>query len=454
MEVKTHAVDDLRTLAELYDRAGLLHHVSRRVSSENELMAVMKKTGGTMPVLFHKVDDYECPVVTGLGGTRALLAASMGITQDRLREHLASAITHPLPCQTVTQAPCQEKVIQAPFALNEYFPVLRHYEMDNGRFVISGMLIVKSEDGSRYYTSVRRMWYKGGSEMTLLITSREMQQQIALHERLKKPLDIALVFGLVPGMVLGSQISTHLYNADKLAVTGALLGAPLRVVHCKTVDLVVPAAAQVVLEGNCYPWEKHTEGPFGEMAFYYGKVADLPLCRFTCMTMQKKPLWQTFFPSGQEEKIPMAIAREVNLFDTVRMTVPGVREVYLTPGGAGRYIAVLQLHKETEGDGRQAVLAAFASDKDLKYAIAVDEDVNIYDPDEREWAISTRVQAEQDTFIVPRCLGSPLEASHNLCGATDKVGIDATKPLGAPKFARTHVIGEENIKLSDYFDKS
>lgn len=452
MEIRNHATADLRVLTGMYDKAGLLHHVSRKVSSENELMAVMKKTGGTMPVVFHHVDEYPCSVVTGLGGTRDLLAASMGITADRLRAHLARAITHPLPPRQVTQAPCQEQVIRAPFSLDRYFPILRHYEKDNGRFVISGMLVVKSEDGSRYYTSVRRMWYKGGSEMTLLITSREMQQQLVLHEQRKTPLDIALVFGLVPGMVLGSQISTHLYNADKLAVTGALLGAPLDVVSCKTVDLVVPAAAQVVLEGKCYPWEKHTEGPFGEMAYYYGKVADLPICRFTCMTMQKNPLWQTFFPSGQEEKIPMAIAREVNLFDTVRMTVPGVREVFLTPGGAGRYIAVLQLHKEMESDGRQAVLAAFASDKDLKYAIAVDEDVNLYAPDEREWAISTRVQAQQDTFIVPRCLGSPLEASHNLHGTTDKVGIDATKPLDAPRFARTHVIGEEDVRLSEYFD--
>ncbi len=446
------AITDLKKLTKLYDDAHLLSHVSRKVSSENELMAVMKKTGGKRPMIFHHVDDYAAPVVTGLGGTRDLLASSMGIRAGMLRQHLAHAITHPLAPHVVTQAPCQQRCITAPFSLDSYFPVLRHYEKDNGRFLISGMLTAKSDDGSKTYTSIRRMWYMGANKTTLLITSREMQQQLARHEQTHTPMEIALVFGLVPGVVLGSQISTHLYNADKLAVTGALLGKPLDVVPCKTVKLEVPADAQVVLEGKCFPWIKQTEGPFGEMAYYYGKIAELPVCEFSCMTMQESPVWQTFFPSGQEEKIPMAISREVNLFDTVRMTVPGVREVYLTPGGAGRYIAFIQLHKESEGDGRQAALAAFASDKGLKYAVAVDEDVNIFDPDEREWALSTRVQAAHDVFVVPQCMGSPLEASHNLRGVTDKVGIDATKPLGNEKFERTRVIGEEKIDLAAYLD--
>ena len=444
---------DFKELTMQYEQQGLLSHITRKVSADSEMMAVMKKTKGQIPLLFHQVDGYPCKVVTGLGGSRKLLAQSMGITEDKLRKHLAAAIAHPIPVTHVAEGKCQQEVHMAPFSLVDYFPVLRHYEKDNGKFIISGMMVAKSIDGSKYYTSIRRMWYKGKNQMTVLITSREMQEQFAYYEARKEPMEIAVMFGLVPAVVLGSQISTHLYNADKLEVSGALLSKSLETVKCKTIDLEVLSDAQVVLEGKVYPWKKEKEGPFGEMAYYYGEVKELPLCEFSCITMQKNPLWHTFFPSGCEEKLPMAISREVNLFNTIQMTVPGVRNVHLTMGGAGRYHAVVQIKKEQEGDGKQAALSAFASDKDLKYVTVVDEDVDIFDAEEVEWAITTRTQAASDIFIIPAALGSPLEASHHLKNTTDKMGIDATKPIGDKRFERTHVIGEEKIDLKEYIEE-
>lgn len=446
-------ISDMKELTAEYEKKGLLSHVTRKVSSENELMAVMKKTKGKLPIMFHQVDEYPCKVVTGLGGSRKLLAESMGIKEENLRKHLASAIAHPIPVTQAAQGKCQQEIHLAPFSLDNYFPILRHYEKDNGRFIISGMMIAKSIDGSKYYTSIRRMWYMGENRMTILITSREMQEQFAYYEEKKEPMEIAIMFGLVPGIVLGSQISTHLYNADKLEVSGALLSKSLETVKCKTIDLEVLSDAQVVLEGKVYPWKKEREGPFGEMAYYYGGVKELPICDFSCITMQKNPLWHTFFPSGCEEKLPMALSREVNLFNTIQMTVPGVKNVHLTMGGAGRYHAVVQIKKEQDGDGKQAALSAFASDKDLKYVTVVDEDVDIFDMEEVEWAITTRTQATSDFFIIPGAAGSPLEASHHLKNRTDKVGIDATRPLGDKRFERTHVIGEEKVFLEEYIEE-
>ncbi len=441
---------DLKELIELYEQKGLLSHICRPVSSEYEAMAVMKKSKGRLPMCFDRIDQYSCRTVTGMGGSRRLLAQSMGIEPKRLREHLAEAVVHPIPVTRVQNGKCQDNVRREPFCLDEFFPVLKHYERDNGRFVISGMLLVKSPDGSRVYTSIRRMYYLGGNKMTLLITSKEMKEQLDYYEQLHQPMDIALMFGLVPAIVLGSQISTHLYNANKLEVSGALLGKSLEVVPCKTVGLEVLSDAQVVLEGKVYPWKKQTEGPFGEMAFYYGRVSQLPVCEFSCMTWQNDPVWHTFFPSGAEEKLPMALAREVNLYHTVSMTVPNVIQVHITPGGGGRFHAVVQIAKINESDGKQAALAAFASDKDLKHVVVVDEDVDIFDMEEVEWAIATRVQADKDVFIIPGAAGSPLEASHLLKNTTAKVGIDATCPLGDSRFIRTQVPGEQTINLEEY----
>lgn len=447
-------ISDLKELIEDYEQKGMLAHIRRQVSSEYEAMAVLKKTKGAVPICFDRIDSYSCRTVTGMGGTRRLLAASMGIGPEDLREHLTNAIIHPIPVTKVPAGRCQEKIMLAPFALDQFFPVFRHYERDNGRFVISGMMVAKNPEGSRVYTSIRRMHYLGGNKMTLLITSNEMKEQLEYFNRLKKPMEIALMFGLVPAVILGSQLSTYLYHANKLDVSGALLGKSLKVAACKTIDLEVLSEAQVVLEGKVYPWELQSEGPFGEMAYYYGRVAELPVCEFTCMSFQENPVWHTFFPSGREEKLPMAIAREVNLYQTVSMTVPNVKEVHITMGGQGRFHAVIKIAKRTEGDAKQAALAAFASDRDLKHVAVVDEDVDIFDPEDVEWAIATRVQADRDVFILSGASGSLLEASHLLHNTTAKVGIDATCPLGDNRFLRTKIPGEEKIDLGDYLEGS
>lgn len=176
---------DFKELTMQYEQSGLLSHITRKVSSDSEMMAVMKKTKGLIPLVFHRVDGYSCPVITGLGGSRKLLAQSMGIPEEQLRKHLAYAITHPVPVHHVAEGKCQQEVHMAPFSLEDYFPVLRHYAKDNGKFVISGMMVAKSIDGSKYYTSIRRMWYKGQNQMTILITSKEMQEQFAYYEAKK-----------------------------------------------------------------------------------------------------------------------------------------------------------------------------------------------------------------------------------------------------------------------------
>lgn len=146
----------------------------------------------------------------------------------------------------------------------------------------------------------------------------------------------------------------------------------------------------------------------------------------------------------------MGIAREVGLLQTIRQTVPGVRAAYITPPSLGRLHAVVQVHKVAPTDGRQAALAAFASDKDLKHVVVVDDDIDPMDCEQVEWAIATRFQADGDLLVVPGCAGSPLEPSHLQRGATAKMGLDATYDHCDKRFVRTSVPGEDGIRLEDY----
>lgn len=439
-----------RNFVATLDAEGSLIHLTRTVSPRYEIAALMKSTNGRTPLIFEHVDGSDIPVICGLGGSRELIAKNIGCAPRILDRALAHAIAQPILPVQIENAPVQERRINAPFELDAYMPMLTFNELDVGPFLVSSMMIVRSEDGTKEYTSVRRMQYLGDNRLLVLITSREMQEQFRNFERRHEPLEVAFVLGITPATLLSSQISTHLYDCDKLSVAGGLMGEPMPLCHCLTVDIDVPAEAEIVLEGHVLGWEKETEGPFGEMGGYYGTLSKRPVVELTCMSSRQSPLAQVVFPSGFEEKLPMAIAREVGLLTTIRQTVPGVCQAYITPPTLGRLHAIIQIHKEAPYDGKQAALAAFAADKDLKHVVVVDDDVDPQDPEQVEWAIATRLQADRDVFIISGCNGSPLEPSHAERGVTAKMGLDATYTHGDKLYKRTYIPNEERYCIKDY----
>ena len=445
------AAVNIRQLLDRWERSGQLLRIRREVDPRFELGAVVKTVKGRQPLLFQKVKGYPDPMAAGLGGSKELIADSMDITPAELLPKLIAAIVSPIPTRLVEQAPVHEKVITSRISLKELFPVCTYHAEDSGAYYVSGVMVVKGEDGRKRYTSIRRMQLLEGNRTGILISSPELFQQYKESEARGEPMEAAFMFGVVPAVVLASQISTHLFHTDKLEVASSLLNQPLEVVQCKTVDLEVLAEAEVVFEGRILPGVREPEGPFGELGGYYGPRTEQPVVEISAVTHRNQPVWQTILPASYEEKLPMAISREIALLGSVRQVVPGVKDVHITMGGVGRYHAVIQIRKVQEGDGKTALLAAFAGDKDLKHAVVVDEDVNLLDPLDVEWAIATRVQADLDLFIVPGAKGSPLEPSHNLRGVSAKMGIDATCPLEhKEQYRRTHIPGQDEIRLADY----
>ncbi|KOP82408.1 3-octaprenyl-4-hydroxybenzoate carboxy-lyase [Bacillus sp. FJAT-21945] len=439
----------MRALLDDWENRGLLYRIKKEVDPLYELGAIINTKNGKQPFLFEKVKGYQSQMAAGLGGDRELLADSIGIPSSELIPKIIDSIVNPIPTTLKESGPVQENLVTGDFDLADLFPIPTYHVEDSGAYYVSGILIVKDITGQKRYTSIRRMQYLGGNRTNILITSPELMEQYSYFERLGQPMEIAVMFGVVPAVVLSSQISTHLYHTDKLNVAGALLGQSLDVVRCKTVDLDVLAEAEIVFEGHMLPHEREMEGPFGELAGYYGTQSPQPVVEISAVTYRNQAINQTIFPSSYEERLPMALVREATLLSTVRQVVPNITGVHIPMGGVARYHAVIQIKKKSEGDGKQAALAAFASDKDLKHVVVVNDDVNIFDSDDVEWAVATRVQASEDIFIVPGAKGSPLESSHNLRGATDKMGVDATYPLGKEElFRRTSI--PIDINLADY----
>lgn len=440
----------LRGLLKDWEEREILKRVRKEVDPLFELGAVINACEGKQPFLFEKVKGYHSPMVAGLGGTRELIADSIGVSEKELFPKLIDCIVNPIPTTKKGSGPVHDNVVLGPFDLDDFFPIPTFHAEDSGGYYVSGILVVKDISGRKRYTSIRRMQFLEENKTSILITSPELNEQFAYYEKRGEPMEVAVMFGVVPAIILSSQISTHLYHADKLDMAGALLGESLDVVQCMTVDLEVLADAEIVMEGKMLPHVREPEGPFGELAGYYGEQSQQPIVEFSAITFRNDAIAQTIFPSSYEEKVPMGLVREVYIFNSVRQVVPNIKAVHVTMGGVARYHAVIQIEKRSEGDAKQAALAAFAGDKDLKHVVVVNEDVDIFDPEDVEWAIATRVQADVDVFIVPGAKGSPLEASHNLRGVTAKVGIDATYPLHAAHMFRRTSIPFKKIDLNEY----
>ncbi|MDW7674116.1 MAG: UbiD family decarboxylase [Bacillota bacterium] len=442
----------MRDYLAFLESRGELVRVKKQVDPQFELGYLLKETKGTKPFYFENVSGYQMPVVGGLAGDRNKLAECLGVTPNGLIPKMIKAISNPIPARSVAAGPVHENVITSGIDIPKLMPIPTFHQKDSAPFITAGILIVKDKNYNRYFTSIRRLQVNGGNNVSILIESPGLNEMYHQLEAQNEPLEVAIILGIHPIITLSSQLSTQQFGLDKMAYAGGLAGQAFDMVKCKTVDLEVPADAEIVLEGKMIPHKRKTEGPFGELAGYYGPATEQPYVEVSAVTHRNNPIFQVVFPSSFEHIVPNGLNREASLFLHVRHLVPSVKAVHLTTAGGCRFHAVIAIDKKEEGDGKSAILAALSSNKDVKHVIVVNDDVNIFDSHDVEWAVATRVQADEDVVIIPGAKGSGLEPTHALKGVTAKMGIDATYPLKhKTHFERTFIPGSDTWKLSDYY---
>lgn len=249
-------------------------------------------------------------------------------------------------------------------------------------------------------------------------------------------MEVAVAVGLHPALMVSSQFLTPL---DETHVAGGLFGEPLQMVRARTVDLEVPAHAEIVIEGEIDPFEEKSEGPFGEFPGTYAPPRPNPVIRVCGISSRERPLFQTIV-SGRhpEHLVTGAIAREAGLYAAIQSVVPGVRAVRLTDGGSCRFHAVIAIAKRFAGEPRLAILTAFSAQDLIKHVVVVDDDIDIDDPVEVEWAIATRMRAHEDLVVVPGMKSNPVDPM-SIDRTVSKLGIDATLDPGTQGETRQRV---------------
>jgi 2,5-furandicarboxylate decarboxylase 1 len=410
-----------------------------------EIAAIANHFDGRQATFFPRPDGHPVPVVSGLTSNRAWMAEAMGVAPSDLLRRFQQATAEPLPYREVTSGPAQEVIHTSDINLSALLPIPTHNEHDSGPYITAGLAIVRNPRTGAQNVSIHRLQINAPDRLGALILPRHTMAYVQLAAETGDDLPIAIVIGVDPLTLLASQAIAPL-DFDELGIAGALHGAPVETVRCKANEVRVPAQAEIVIEGRILLHDREEEGPFGEFPQYYGERAKRHVIQVDAITHRRQPIFHTIVGGGLEHLLLGGIPREATLLSHLQRSFPGVRDVHLSRGGVCRYHLYVQLRKRNEGEAKNVILGAFGGHYDIKQVIAVDEDVDIHDPAEVEWAVATRFQADRDLIVIGGAQGSKLDPSA-ADGVSAKMGLDATRPLDAPemRFKRIAVPGESEV---------
>jgi len=416
-----------------------------------EVAAIAKRLDGTKATLFPSPSRHPVPVVSGLISDRGWMADAMGVPAGKVIERFQSAALSPIPWRQVKSAPAQE-IVHRNVELKRLMPIPTHNEFDSGPYITAGLLISRNPKTGIQNVTIHRLQLIEPNRLGVLLLPRHTLAFFQMAEAAGHDLDVAIAVGVDPLTLLSSQAILSL-DADELEVAGALHGAPLEVVKCLTNNVCVPAHSEFVLEGRILAKERELEGPFGEFPQYYGERAKRHVIEIDCVTHRRNPIFHTIVGGGLEHLLLGAIPREATLLAHLQRSFPHVIDVHLARGGVCRYHLYVQMKKRSEGEAKNVILGAFGGHYDIKQVVVVDEDVDIHNPTEVEWAVATRFQADRDLIVVSNAQGSKLDPSSR-DGISAKMGLDATVPLDASefKFTRIQVPGERDVDLRTSID--
>lgn len=451
---------DLRSYLTELEPGRELISVDKHVLPGEEIASVVKalEPYGAPGVLFHDVQDSPWPVLMGTFGTRERVARALGKRTDECLDYVRAVQAGPLPEPRVVQeAPVQEVSLSEEDVNLGRLPFATHSRDDAGRYITSGVVLARDKLTGQLNTGMYRMMITGDQTITVnAAPNHDLGRIFADAREAQEKVPVAIVVGHHPAYLISSQVKNPV-SIDAHRLAGGLIGDPLRVVEGVSVDLPIPADAEIVLEGVVDPGEAIDEGPFGEFSYYYGR-AKAPECTITAVTHRREPIFQDLHPTHSEHLcLWLFPGREARLLEAVRSSVPGVIDVRI-PFHGGAFSAFIAIQKVKEGDGKQAIMAAFAIDHFLKHVTVVDRDINVHDTEKVLWASHVRFQAPNDMVQMSEMKGIRMDPSakqfNTYMGSdtlTAKVGVDATRPLtGFPERADLPHPGFEHVELEGY----
>ncbi|MBN2734181.1 MAG: UbiD family decarboxylase [Methanomicrobiaceae archaeon] len=402
----------MREFIQKMRNAGLVQDIEEEISSVFEAPKLASKTDKLL--FFHKLDG-QSRAVMNVTASRKALSVALGYDEKEIVKNLADSEYNGIVIKE------GELNMHPPDLLS--LPIMKHFPKDAGRYLTSA--IVFSEYGGISNASIHRMLVLDKNHLAArLVEGRHTHNLLKAALSNGEKLPVAITIGTHPLVTFAS--CTRVPEGKELAFASELMGGKLSVFECAN-GVKVPEA-EIVLEGFITA-NMADEAPFVDITGTYDPVRPAPVIEITGMHVKNDPIFHGILPGGNEHKLLMGMPYEPKIYRYVA-GVTTVRNVSLTTGGCGYLHGIVQIRKNTQGDPKNAIMAAFAAHTSLKHVVIVDEDIDIYNMEDVEYAIATRVRGDEDIMVIKGVRGSSLDPCRIGDGMNVKVGVDATMVMG------------------------
>ena len=429
---------DLRDWISKLEEHNLLSRIADEVDVRN-VSALLTKNF-RKATIFEKIKGYDIPIIGNAISNRKMCAVALGATEENLIQVYERKLQNPIKPQLVRDGPCKEVLITGDDVDLTHFPIPLQHELDGGPYITAAMQVAKDPRNFVPNIGIYRMMYRTKKETGCNLTSQHhLREYYQLSLDLGKELEVACVLGL-HGVDMISAVSSTPSGMDDFEVMGALRGEPVRLVKCETIDVEVPADAEIVLECvlSSTGWV-HDEGPYGEFTGVYSPLRKDPVLRVKAISHRKNPIFQTATHGGPHmgwTDINCSLPKyEYALWSALKRANIDIKGIRLIPSSCGRW-AIASIRQRIRGDARNALYVMLSSPSSIglpKYAVVVDDDIDIYDEESIYWAMTFRSQPDQDVVVLndmPAIPNDPSLPVETPPVTTSKMGIDATTPFG------------------------
>ena len=450
---------DMRSFISLLEKRGQLKRINKLVNPDQELAAISDRvlTMGGPALLFENVKGSTMPVAVNLLGTVERVIWSMGLEKQEELEMLGeklSLLQQPKPPKNFKETkefanvlwdlvkarsdidltpPCHQVVLGEDKTNLDELPLIRPWPKDAGGVITLGLVITKDPETGIPNVGVYRLQRQSSKTMTVhWLSVRGGARHLKKAEAMGRKLEIAVAIGVHPLLVMAAATPIPVHMSEWL-FAGLYSGEGVRLTKCKTIDLQVPSHSEVILEGTITPGEVSKDGPFGDHMGFYGGVENSPLIRFHCITHRKNPIFLTTF-SGRPPKEEAMLAIALNRIYTpiLRKQVTEIVDFFLPMEALSYKLAIISIEKTYPGQAKRAAMAFWTALPQFtytKFVVIVDSTINIRDPRQVVWAISSQVDPQRDLFLLENTPFDSLDFASENIGLGGRLAIDATRKI-------------------------
>ncbi len=445
------AFKDLREFIELLEKKGLLRRIITEVSAELEITEILdrtvKKNGPAL--LFENVKGYKIPVFANAFGTMERMCLALGVDDlDDIGARIQKLVEFEAPSgiwegikmipqvaeltsfapRHVKSGPCKEVMLKEGFSLND-LPILKCWPMDGGRFITLPLVFTRNPRTGKQNAGMYRMQVYDGKTTGMHWHIHKHGARDYEDAAKEGKIEVAVAIGADPAVVYSATAPLP-DNIDEMMFAGFLRKKNVELVRCETVELYVPAHAEIILEGYVDANEKRVEGPFGDHTGYYSLADGFPVFHINCITHRKNPIYHaTVVGIPPMEDAYLGKATERIFLPLMKAQLPEIVDINLPVEAVFHNLCIISMKKRYPGHAKKVMFALWGMGQMMfaKTIIVLDGDVNVQDLREVLWATTTRIDPARDVVIVERAPADTLDHASSLPNLGSKMGIDATR---------------------------